>query len=158
MFIGKQHCVICDIDGTLAHEKLNADGTPVRGWYDYELVHTDVFDTTIGSMIYGLHCDFNATIVFLTARVFESFDVTKKWLESYMYTYGLEYGHDYVLYTRSEDDDSCDSVYKVNMIKNTIIPTHGEVIVAFEDRPLVVDSLHDIGVKVFAVSDQRVKF
>ena len=150
-------CVVCDIDGTIAHPAIDSDGN-VRGWYDYDAVHTDIFDTLVFSLVRGAQRDFGAHIVFLTARVADSFDVTLQWLKSHLVRYDLVYGRDSSLYHRESGDDSCDSEYKVNAMNNIVKPKHGHVLIAFDDSPLVVDGLHDAGYKVISVADQRNKF
>lgn len=98
-----KNCVLCDIDGTIAHEALNDAGVPIRGWYDYELVHTDVFDDVVFNMVNAIHWAHDAHIVFLTARVADSFDVTLQWLASKLEEYGLRHNIEYTLIMRDKE-------------------------------------------------------
>lgn len=153
-----EYCVLCDVDGTIAHEAKDDNGEAVRGWYDYDLVHTDVFDDVVFNMVHAIHTKHNAHIVFLTARVAESYDVTLQWLSSKMQTYGLEHNVHYTLLMRDNDDVRCDTVFKRDVITNNILKCFSGIVCAFEDRPLVVDTYNDMGIKTIAVADQRRKF
>lgn len=153
-----KRCVLCDVDGTIAHEALNDDGTPVRGWYDYDLVHTDVFDDVVFNMVNAIRTAYNAHVIFLTARVHESFDVTLQWLSAKLKEYNLTHDVDYTLIMRNQYDERCDTVFKQDVINNVILTKFDEIVCAFEDRPLVVDTYNDIGIKTIAVADQRRKF
>lgn len=153
-----KNCVLCDIDGTIAHEALNDAGVPIRGWYDYGLVHTDVFDDVVFNMVNAIHWAHDAHIVFLTARVADSFDVTLQWLASKLEEYGLRHNIEYTLIMRDKEDERCDTVFKADAIHNIVLKTFDKIVCAFEDRPLVVDAYNDMGIKTIAVADQRRKF
>lgn len=152
------NCVLCDVDGTIAHEKLDENGVPVRGWYDYELVHTDVFDEVVFSMVNGIRKSHNAHIIFLTARVADSYDVTMKWLVDKLRAHGLVQNADYTLIMRTKGDTRCDTVFKADVIDNYVLKKYNNIVCAFEDRPLVVNAYNDMGIKTIAVADQRVEF
>lgn len=151
-------CVLCDVDGTIAHEALCEQGKPIRGWYDYELVHTDVFDDVVFNMVNAIRLAYNAHIVFLTARFFDSYDVTLDWLKSKLSSYGLIHNKDYTLIMRKENDTRCDTIFKRDVIERELLHMFNEIVCAFEDSPLVVDAYNDMGIKTIAVADQRRKF
>lgn len=151
-------CVLCDIDGTIAHEAVGPDNKPLRGWYDYELVHTDIFDDIVFEMVRSVSQKYDAYIVFLTGRVNESYDVTLEWLSNALGDYGLNHMEHFVLYTRDADDTRCDTVFKKDVIENKVLSLFDNIVCAFEDRPIVVDAYHDMGIKTIAVADQRIKF
>ena len=59
---------------------------------------------------------------------------------------------------RKEGDVRKDTVIKEELFWEHIAP-HYNVLVAFDDRPCVVDMWHDVGIpNVIAVADQRNKF
>lgn len=118
----KPKALIVDIDGTLA---LNTG----RGWYDYELVHTDDVDEVVYDILDRYAEDHDILIV--TGRTDDCRDVTEAWFKENDIPVDQ-------MFMREVGDERQDSV-----VKQQIFDTHirGKYDVSFvlEDRNSVVD-------------------
>lgn len=118
----KPKAIICDIDGTLAHNT-------GRGWYDYELLHTDDVDEVVYDILDRYADDHDILIV--TGRSDDCRDVTLEWFKENDIPVDK-------MFMRKTGDERQDSV-----VKQQIFDTHirGKYDVSFvlEDRNGVVD-------------------
>lgn len=156
-------CIICDIDGTIAHIKNNS-----RTHFQMHKVDEDELDEVVFTLVTSLARAYHAEVVFLTGRTSDCFSKTIKWLDNNFAEQGqtsrmannvyasYEYG-DYHLYSRLNGDYRKDFIVKEELY-NTFIKGRYEVIAVFDDRPQVVNLWHDLGLKTIAVADQRIIF
>lgn len=152
-------CIIVDLDGTIAHNKIDpVTGNRARGWYDND-VSGDEFDDVVFFMAYALSMKYNADIVFLTGRSVKAWQSSKEWLDKNLSKYGgLLHNKGYQLYARSMNDSRPDTEVKRDMYDTFIDGRYDRVVAVFDDRPSVVGLWHDLGLKVFALGDQRNEF
>lgn len=164
-------CIIVDLDGTIAHNDINPDtGKPYRSWYADD-VGNDRFDDVVFHMAYSLAKKYEADIIFLTGRKCSAWESTSYWLKcniDYSDEYGeeLSFAHDakfvkdmhYQLYMRQLNDNRPDTEAKRDMYNTFIKPRYNEVIAVFDDRNMMVDMWHDMGLKVINCGDYRETF
>lgn len=158
-----KRCIICDIDGTIAHIKDKS-----RTHFQMHKVDEDEVDDIVFTMVNTLAKANDAMIIYLTGRSSDCFSKTVKWLDD---TYA-EYGYlstdisgltktwengDYHIYSRLNGDNRKDFIIKKELY-DTFIDGRYEVIAVFDDRPQVVDLWNDLGLKTIAVADQRNHF
>lgn len=141
----KRKSIICDIDGTIAHNKSG------RGWYEYDKVKFDEVDPIIKNIIESL--SENYTIIFVSGRELTSYQDTVWWLYNNV---KCKYGFD--LYMRSLHDHRDDTIIKKEIYENIILKQYGEIVAVFDDRPKVCEMWLDLNLKVFTVSDYRIRF
>ena len=156
-------CIICDIDGTIAHIKNES-----RTHFQMHKVDEDELDDVIFTMVNALAKAYNAEIIFLTGRTSDCFSKTVKWLDDSFAEHGYtsrtsnsltanyESG-DYHIYSRLNGDYRKDFIIKKELY-DTYINGRYEVIAVFDDRPVCVELWHDLGLKALAVADQRNRF
>jgi uncharacterized HAD superfamily protein len=130
-------CVICDIDGTLAH----MDG---RSPYDYTKVETDTVDRTISTLVNDLS-GLGYKIILLSGRDGSCRDKTEAWLSENM----IPYDH---LYMRAAGDKRKDYVIKRELYNQHIF-TKYNVLFVLDDRNQVVDMWRDNGLKCLQVAE-----
>lgn len=153
-----ENCVICDIDGTIAHIEKNSKGYPNRTHFDMTKVFDDSFDDIVFSMVLGVLTTHKAKLVFFTGRTADCFVNTIRWLDKHLEKYNMSYSNgDYVLYSRAIGDYSKDFVIKSELY-NTFVKNHFNVLAVFDDRPQVVQLWNDMRLKTIAVADQRIEF
>lgn len=151
-------CIICDLDGTIAHVKKDKSGNNSRSHFNMSKVHEDEFDDIIFSMVLALHRRYDSDIIFLTGRSADCFTRTIEWLDYYLGPFGMSFQKgDYQLYSRNNHDYSKDFKIKRELF-NTFIKDKYEVLAVFDDRPVCVDLWNDLGLKTIAVADQRNRF
>ena len=162
-FEQSNRCIICDIDGTIAHIKNNS-----RTHFQMHKVDEDELDDVVFTLVNALAKAYDAELIFLTGRTSDCFSKTIKWLDYQYSEYGqcskngldysanYEYG-DYHLYSRLNGDNRKDFIVKEELY-NTFIKDRYEVIAVFDDRPVCVDLWNDLGLKTLAVADQRNRF
>lgn len=134
-------CVIVDIDGTIAHR---GD----RGAFVWDKVHLDTIDYAVKMIINNL--PETVIVIALSGRDGCCYDATAKWLDDN----DVRVDH---LLMRAAGDMRKDSIIKAEIFWKDIAPKYN-VIFAIDDRPSIVNLWNDIGVKVFAVGDQRISF
>lgn len=135
-------CVICDIDGTLA--KMSS-----RSPFDWHRVYEDSLVPEVADYLTYLF-NSNVHIILLSGRDGVCESLTKEWL----YDHKVEYDH---LYMREKGDNRKDTIIKQELYEEYIEGKYN-VIHVIDDRPQVIDMWHDLGLKVWSVSDQRIKF
>lgn len=134
--------IIVDIDGTLAHMKSK------RKPYDWDKVYLDEVDEEIQNYLNRLHGD--VRVIFLSGRDSVCREMTEYWLDFYIDDYEA-------LYMRPEKDYRKDTIIKKELFDNHIRGKYN-VLHVIDDRPCVVNMWNDMGLKVWAVSDQRIQF
>ena len=153
-FDSSKVCIICDIDGTIAHIG-NKDGKPNRTHFQMHNVHEDEFDDVVFAMVLGLKRRYDADLVFLTGRSADCFSRTIEWLDENLANFSMSYAMgDYHLYSRANLDYRKDYTVKQELY-DTFIKDKYEVLAVFDDRPAVVNLWNDLGLKTIAVADQR---
>ena len=160
-FTVTSNCVICDIDGTVAH--MNN-----RNPFDWSNVYSDDIDEIVLNMVLGVSNKYDCDIVFLTGRDADAYTDTYKWLINklminnpeipYIENNKVDDGRKYLLYSRNSQDMRKDSVIKTEIYNSMIVPNYDKVLCVFDDRPQMVDCWNDLGLKTIAVSDQRIEF
>lgn len=147
----KPRCIICDIDGTLAH---NVKG---RDIYDLSRVHEDVVDPFVGFALdafanYGMELNGKPypEIILLTGRFENSREVTEQWLSANMIPYDK-------LIMKKDGDTRSDVDFKKSVYAESIAPNYG-VLVVFEDRPCCSRMWRELGLKVADMGNPYVDF
>lgn len=135
-------CIICDLDGTLAHRAEGADGT-YRGPYEYDKVIYDEVDEVVSDILtcYSVSID----IIIVTGRSDNCRDVTKKWLKENE----IEY-HDLLM--RKSKDNREDSIVKKELYEEHIRDKYN-VLFVMDDRDSVVKMWRGEGLKCLQVAD-----
>lgn len=136
--IGLPHCIIVDIDGTLAH--MNG-----RDPYDGSLVHTDTFDKIIGYLALLWAENTEATVIVLSGRDAKYLGVTDDWLTNNFFDYDE-------LYMRPEGDTRNDAVVKDELFEKHIAGKYN-VDFVLDDRNRVVEMWRAKGLRVLQVAD-----
>lgn len=147
----KPRCVICDIDGTLAH---NVSG---RSFYELDRVKEDVADPFVSCVIdalynYGVELSGNKypSIIITSGREESSRKATEDWLKQY----GIPY--DEVL-MRKTNDNRPDSVVKAEMYEEYIKPKYA-VLGVLDDRPSVCNMWRSLGLRVAQLGNPYIDF
>lgn len=147
----KPRCIICDIDGTLAH---NVKG---RSIYDLGKVHEDVCDPFVGFALdafanYGIELNGKPypSIIILTGRYENSREVTEKWLSANMIPYDK-------LIMKQNGDMRSDIDFKEDIYHKEIEPDYS-VLAVFDDRPCCCRMWRNLGLKVADVGNPYVDF
>jgi hypothetical protein len=182
----KQKAVIFDIDGVLAKISKNEDGTPKRGYRDYDKVDLDepikeVCETILTQCL----LEIGATIIFVTGRKEKCFEGTLEWLECHMKyknymgeykTYyfgkrnGFKVGQEFyvldsdfgipkckgVIFMRPDNDHRPAEALKKE-IYETKIKYKYDVIMAFDDDPKVCEMYKKEGILTMQVKSRLPK-
>ena len=153
-------CIICDLDGTIAHIDKDENGKPNRTHFQYNhKIMKDRFDKLVFSMVLGAAAIETADIVFLTGRTADCIEHTEKWLNKHLDEFGLNINYKHIkLYTRALNDYRKDYIVKNEMLENLVLSEYDEVVCSFDDRPQCVDLWNSLGIKTIAVADQNNKF
>lgn len=136
----KRRCVICDIDGTLAH---NYGG---RNIYDFTRVKEDTPDPLVCAVLDGLDSTFGIDyldIIIVSGREDDCRKETEEWLYHNMIPYKA-------LYMRKSGDKRDDAIVKEEIYKEFIEPEYC-VLGVIDDRNKVVRMWEKLGVKVMKV-------
>jgi len=138
------YCVVCDIDGTLMHRlPIKELGGQVRSPYDESLVRYDSPDNTVVDSI-NFERDLGYDIFIFSGRHESCRDDT---------LYSLRQAGVYFdqLVMRPTDDNRRDEIIKYEMYLNHI---HGKfnIRVWYDDRNRVVETMRDVGIKVYQVN------
>lgn len=136
----KRRCVICDIDGTLAH---NYGG---RNIYDFTRVEEDTPDPLVCAVLDGLDSTFGIDyldIIIVSGRGDDCRKETEEWLYHNMIPYKA-------LYMRKSGDKRDDAIVKEEIYKEFIEPEYC-VLGVIDDRNKVVRMWEKLGVKVMKV-------
>lgn len=127
-------CVICDIDGTLAHMR-------GRSPYDWHRVGEDAPDKNVIELLKSLKDSYE--IILFSGRNNRSEKETVDWLNENDIPYNQ-------LYMRQDGDSRADSVVKQEMYESKVKGKFN-VISVFDDRDQVVDMWRENGLKCLQV-------
>lgn len=141
---GLPECVIVDIDGTLA------DHEGIRSPFDWVKVDLDRPNKDVVEYVKMLADRTNIEIIIFSGRDECSRELTEKWLIQNEIGYSA-------LYMRPEGNTECDTVIKRNMFDRHIKGKYN-VSHVIDDRPKVVDMWWSLGLKVWSVANQLVRF
>jgi hypothetical protein len=133
---------LVDIDGTLAHMS-------GRSPYDWNKVHTDTPDKVVRDIVNLAHAS-GKKIVIVSGRDGGCYDITKKWLVD------NEIQHDLLL-MRKAGDNRADTIVKEEILWADIAPFYN-VECVIDDRPVVVRTWIDLGIKTICVGDPWLEF
>ena len=157
----KKKCIICDIDGTIAH-------MTNRTAFEYHKVGDDEIDNVVLHCVYSLALKYDADIIFLTGRNADCYIETYNWIWENVFNTMIPFEYkkmvgthnkvNYYLYSRGMNDFRKDIVIKKELYEKVVKKCYDEVIAVFDDRPCVVNQWHDMGLKVFSMGDQRIDF
>ncbi len=128
--------IICDIDGTLAH---NVSG---RSPYDWKRVGEDALDHIIQNIL-SIYCDANYEIILLSGRDEVCRPETEEWLKKHII------GYDF-LYMRPKGNNEKDSIIKERIYREHIEGKYN-VLFVLDDRKQVVDMWRSLGLKCLQV-------
>lgn len=136
--VGLEHCVIVDIDGTLAH----MEG---RSPYDPTLYHTDSYDYIIGWLTDAWNERLGAKVIVMSGRDDKYREITEAWLRES----GFRWDE---FYMRPEDDTRNDAIVKNELFEQHIAGKYN-VDFILDDRDRVVKMWRAKGLKVLQVAD-----
>ena len=143
----KPRCVICDIDGTLAH---NLSG---RNIYDYTRVIEDTPDPLVCAVVDSLDFTFGddyLDIIIVSGREDSCRQETEEWLEHNDIPFDA-------LYMRQEGDRRDDVIVKEEIYKKYIEPNYC-VLGVIDDRPKVARNWRQLGLKTMQVGVPEYEF
>lgn len=132
--------IVVDLDGTVALRDPSVDRSP----YDYSLVHTDLPNKEVISVLWSLWRD-GHKIVFVSAREDVCFNSTYKWLSVNCPPFVK-------LLMRKKGDNRPDDVVKREIYDKHIKFSY-EVVGVFDDRNSVVRMWRELGLTCFQVAD-----
>lgn len=133
------HCIVCDLDGTLA--LMNGK----RSAYEFHKVYQDEVNEPVWECLNSMRRA-GFQIVFVSGREDSCRSETERWLADKC---GLTLG--YPLFMRKTGDRRKDSVVKEEIYRNFILPKY-YVEFVLDDRNQVVDHLRELGLTVFQVA------
>jgi histidinol phosphatase-like enzyme len=136
--------VIVDIDGTIAKNV-------GRGWYDYDKVHEDeTYDDIIKLVKMFYEKEYH--IIFVTGRDYNSFDVTKKWIEDKLKFENFKYESNWDLLMKPANDVRPDEIIKKEIFFEKIYNKYN-VEYVFDDRDIVVKMWRNLGLRTLQVCE-----
>lgn len=148
------YCVLCDIDGTLAH----MEG---RSPYDWNKVDTDKVDSAVAYILDSIKFMMNTSnrngrpynnnrVILLSGRDSICREKTRDWLE----LNDIDYDR---LYMRKEGDNRSDVIVKRELYEKHIKGKYN-VLCVIDDRPVVCRSWRELGLKVLQVGNPYYEF
>lgn len=136
---GKKLCIICDMDGTLAH--MNG-----RSPFDDKRSHQDMPNSPVVATVNGMRIAYpELKIVIVSGRHEESRQATAEFLQDY----SIEFD---ALFMREDGDYRGDDIIKEEIYKNNIEPEY-DVFYVVDDRSRVITMWRELGLKVFQVAE-----
>lgn len=147
--------VIFDIDGVLARISKNEDGTPKRGYRDYDKVDLDEPIKEVFGFIEYYLADGCNKIIFITGRKQLCTDKTKKWiLKRFNKISDImksdDFDDHFKLFMRP-DNDHRPAVKLKKEIYETKIKGNYDVVIAFDDDPEVCKMYKEQGILTLQV-------
>lgn len=143
----KRRCIICDIDGTLAH---NLGG---RNIYDYTRVIEDTPDSFVCAVVDALDFtfgDYYLDIIMVSGRDDDCREETEKWFENNDIPYDK-------LFMRETGDKRDDTIVKEEIYKKYIEPNYC-VLGVIDDRPKVARMWRSLGLKTLQAGVPEYEF
>jgi predicted kinase len=135
------HCLIVDLDGTLAH----MDGR--RGPYDWDKVSSDRVDGPVIDFIGSILREGNHQVIILSGRDGSAEADTRDWLNAFLDP------SDYLLYMRQAGDIRKDAIVKRELFEAHVLGKYYPWLV-LDDRDQVVRMWRDeLGLTVWQVAD-----
>jgi hypothetical protein len=136
---GKHLCIICDVDGTLAH--MNG-----RSPFADKFSHQDMPEISVMLVVNAMAKQYqDLRVIVLSGRS----DVSREQTETFLQDYHVPY--DYI-FMRKAGDYRKDSIIKQEIYEEEIKP-YFDVLFVLDDRKQVVDMWHELGLKVFQVAE-----
>lgn len=139
------HCVLVDIDGTVA--LMNG-----RSPYDWDKVDTDVDHAIVCQIVRGLMMQGDVRIIFFSGRDGSCFDKTKGWLDERFGDLSPIY-----LHMRQAGDQRNDAIVKEEMYREHI-DGRFHVRAVIDDRPRVCKMWRRLGFSVIQVGNPYIDF
>lgn len=136
--INKPHCIIVDVDGTLAH---NYNG---RSFYDWDRVRDDTVDLVVKAIV-NSYDGLNRRIIVMSGRDGIAYGDTYKWLEDN----GIKFSK---LVMRAQGDMRPDEIIKKELYEEHVEPLYN-VDFVLDDRNKVVKMWRSLGLKVLQVAE-----
>lgn len=133
------HCIVCDLDGTLALMK------DKRGPFDFNKVYEDEVNAPVWECLNSMRRA-GFCIVFVSGRDDSCRKETERWLKD-----KCGFVQDYPLHMRKTGDRRKDCIVKEEIYKQKVLP-HYYVQFVLDDRNQVVDHLRQMGLSVFQVA------
>ena len=132
------HCIIVDVDGTLALK------SPNRSIYEYAKVYEDSLNIPVYKAVTSF-AGTDCAIIIMSGRDDDCKDVTVEWLMSKNVPFKE-------IYMRSTGDKRSDDIVKRELFENNL---RGRFFVeaVFDDRQKVVDMWRSLGLTTFQVAD-----
>ena len=141
----KKECIVCDIDGTLAHMsgRILRHGKKVAPFADWD-AYDDKVDEKIAEIVNLFH-NSGRSIVICSGRKSNSKKVLQEWLLQNKIPFDE-------IFMRDKNDNRKDSIIKSEIYYRDIKPFY-EVFCVLDDRNQVVEKWREIGLKTLQVSD-----
>lgn len=130
------HCVLVDVDGTLAHH--NDERSP----YDWSKVSNDTVDNSVRHAVKDIHAA-GVRVVIMSGRDAVCHDDTVAWLKDHDIPFDE-------IHMRVQNDNRADYIVKDELVR-THIEGKFHIRYCLDDRQQVVDHYRKIGLKVFQV-------
>lgn len=143
---GKAHCILCDLDGTLAL----FTGNPYDRDFSQDKVNPAVYQI-LENIAYRNGDDPNIhpmKIMILSGRTDKAEPETKEWLEKFL---GEDHDLPYELHMRKEGDNRKDAIVKQEMFEEFVKDKY-QVDFVLDDRNQVVDLWRGMGLTCFQVN------
>jgi len=135
---GARHALMCDIDGTLAHN----DGH--RSFFEWHKVGNDSINQEIAGLL-ALYKEAGYAVILMSGRD----EVCRKETEAWCEYYGVLYDS---LYMRPEKDGRKDDIVKAELFDKYVRGNYN-IHFVLDDRPQVIRMWKSIGLTVFNVGD-----
>lgn len=136
----KQTAVIVDLDGTLCNIEHRRHHLENNDWETFfSLMHEDTVNDWCADLIWAVHEELGAKILFVTGRSEKHRNTTKKWIKKHVDIYPR-----FELHMRRDDDFRKDALVK-REIYETKIKDRFNVSFVIDDRQQVVDEWRALG-------------
>ena len=135
----RSHCVVCDLDGTLA---LMNGG---RGPFEWDKVYQDEINLPVWECLNAMRRA-GFVIIFVSGREDSCREETQRWLRD-----KCGFVEEYPLFMRKSKDNRKDSIVKEEIYRKHIFPFY-YIQFVLDDRNQVVDHLRELGLTVFQVA------
>ena len=148
----RKKAIVVDLDGTLFnidHRVHHVQKEP-KDWPAFAAgIPLDTVYPWCEQLVWAMRLQ-NYEILYLTGRKEAEEQATRESLYYHLGAVGLKDP----LFMRKPKDNPLDSIYKVDVLRQLIVP-HYDVLFVIDDRPSVVRSLREAGFVVLAVNDKE---